>query len=113
MSQQFSEQEQIRRESLLALRNMGIEPYPAASFEISHSAATILKQFPEQPDSFKHVSLAGRVMGKRIMGKASFAVIQDSTSSPVIPRRSSMGSSGPTCPTAAASPSKASPAGTL
>ncbi|MEI2674176.1 MAG: lysine--tRNA ligase [Chitinophagaceae bacterium] len=80
MSQQFSEQEQIRRESLLALRNMGIEPYPAASFEISHSAATILKQFPEQPDSFKHVSLAGRVMGKRIMGKASFAVIQDSTS---------------------------------
>ncbi len=80
MSQHLTEQEQIRRESLLALRNLGIEPYPAELFEISHPAADILKQFPENPDAFKHVSLAGRVMGKRIMGKAAFAVVQDSSS---------------------------------
>jgi lysyl-tRNA synthetase, class II len=80
MSQHLTEQEQIRRESLLALRNLGIEPYPAALFEISHPAAEILKQFPENPEAFKSVSVAGRVMSKRIMGKASFAVIQDSSS---------------------------------
>lgn len=79
MSQHLSEQEIIRRESLTALRDLGIEPYPAELFEISHSAAHILKQYPDNQEAFKSVSLAGRVMGKRIMGKAAFAVIQDSS----------------------------------
>ncbi len=79
MSQHFSEQEIIRRESLTALRNLGIDPYPAELFEISHTADHILKQFPANQEAFKSVSIAGRVMGKRIMGKAAFAVIQDSS----------------------------------
>lgn len=78
MSQQLSEQEQIRRESLIALRNMGIDPYPAALFEITNTSLEILEGFPSNPDAFKQVSFAGRIMGKRIMGKAAFAVLQDS-----------------------------------
>ncbi len=79
MSQHLSEQELIRRESLIALRNLGIDPYPAELFEITHTSAYILANFPSNPDAFKEVSFAGRVMGKRIMGKAAFAVLQDST----------------------------------
>lgn len=79
MSQQLSEQEQIRRESLLALRNLGFEPYPAEEFEISYSSKEILDRFPSEPNVFQEISFAGRLMGKRIMGKAAFAVLQDST----------------------------------
>ncbi|HNI55608.1 MAG TPA: lysine--tRNA ligase [Chitinophagales bacterium] len=78
MSQHLSEQEQIRRESLIAIRNMGIDPYPAAAFPITHNSSEILKGFPTDPESYKEVSFAGRIMSRRIMGKASFAVLQDS-----------------------------------
>jgi lysyl-tRNA synthetase class 2 len=75
--QSLSEQEILRRESLNKLRELGIEPYPAETFPISHSSAIILSEFPVAPQNFTDVSLAGRIMGVRLMGKAAFAVIQD------------------------------------
>lgn len=78
MSSNHSEQEIIRRESLMALRNMGIDPYPAEEFEITHNSAYILANHPEKTEELQNISFAGRLMGKRIMGKAAFAVLQDS-----------------------------------
>ncbi|KRP13625.1 MAG: lysine--tRNA ligase [Sphingobacteriales bacterium BACL12 MAG-120813-bin55] len=74
----LSEQEIIRRDSMHALRLMGIDPYPAEGFEVTHTSTAILEQFPDNPEGFSAVRIAGRLMSKRIMGKASFAVIQDS-----------------------------------
>ncbi len=78
MSSNLSELEIIRRDSLTALRNLGIEPYPAEKYEISFSSREILDEFPANNEKFKDISFAGRLMGKRIMGKAAFAVLQDS-----------------------------------
>ena len=71
----LSEQEILRREALTELRNLGIEPYPAAEFITTAYSSEILADF----DKFegKEVILAGRLMGKRIMGKASFAELKD------------------------------------
>ena len=71
----LSEQEILRREALTELRNLGIEPYPAAEFTTTAYSSEILADF----DKFegKEVILAGRLMGKRIMGKASFAELKD------------------------------------
>ncbi|MFN7708601.1 MAG: lysine--tRNA ligase [Sphingobacteriia bacterium] len=75
----LSEQEKIRREEVQYLRNQGINPYPNEAFPVSHHSTDILKNFdPEQPEAYQQVRLAGRVMAKRIMGKASFSVLQDS-----------------------------------
>lgn len=71
----LSEQEQVRREKLAALRALGIDPYPAAQFPLTHTTATIKAAFEENQD----VVLAGRLMSRRIQGKASFAELQDST----------------------------------
>ncbi|NNC81962.1 MAG: lysine--tRNA ligase [Flavobacteriales bacterium] len=71
----LSEQEQIRRESLQKLREMGVEPYPAAQVEVSHMAAGVQEDFQEG----EAVSMAGRIMSKRIMGKASFAELMDAS----------------------------------
>jgi lysyl-tRNA synthetase class 2 len=75
----LSEQEVIRRQSLEELQKLGINPYPADLFEVSTTARTIHEKFPSTPDSFKQVSLAGRMMTRRIMGNASFAELQDET----------------------------------
>jgi lysyl-tRNA synthetase class 2 len=72
----LSEQEILRREALTELRNLGIEPYPANEFVTTAYSADILADF-EKYDG-KEVVLAGRLMGKRIMGKASFAELKDS-----------------------------------
>ncbi|MBA5628344.1 lysine--tRNA ligase [Moheibacter lacus] len=72
---QLSEQEIIRREKLAELQKMGIEPYPAAEFEINSSAQDIKQNYEEG----KQVKLAGRLMSVRVMGKASFAELQDSS----------------------------------
>lgn len=79
MSQHLSEQEVQRREALKKLRDLGIEPYPAAQFHLTHSSGDIHDGFEKQPEAeeFKEVSIAGRIMTKRIMGKASFGDIQD------------------------------------
>ena len=71
----LSEQELLRREALTELRNLGIEPYPAAEFITTAYSSEILADF-EKFDG-KEVILAGRLMGKRIMGKASFAELKD------------------------------------
>ncbi|HPE43300.1 MAG TPA: OB-fold nucleic acid binding domain-containing protein, partial [Bacteroidales bacterium] len=79
MSNNLSEQEQVRRQSLAELIKMGINPYPQEAYEVNTSAAEILEKFPENPENFKQVSLAGRIMSRRIMGAASFTELQDST----------------------------------
>ncbi|AVR44281.1 lysine--tRNA ligase [Christiangramia fulva] len=73
--QQLSEQEQIRREKLSAIRKAGIDPYPAALFPVDHTTKDIKNNFEED----KKVVIAGRLMSRRIQGKASFAELQDST----------------------------------
>jgi lysyl-tRNA synthetase, class II len=77
MSHNLSEQEQIRRQALAELRQLGIEPYPAEGFEVNASASDILQSFPKDNSLFQDVRVAGRIMSRRIMGSASFAVIQD------------------------------------
>ena len=79
MSINLSEQEQVRRQSLAEMIKMGINPYPQEAYEINTSAAEILAKFPENPEMFKQVSIAGRIMSRRIMGAASFTELQDST----------------------------------
>tara|TARA_B100001059_G_scaffold175830_1_gene176208 strand:+ start:545 stop:2236 length:1692 start_codon:yes stop_codon:yes gene_type:complete len=71
---QLSEQEQVRREKLTQLRNLGINPYPANLFPVNTMTTDIKKQFEEG----KKVVIAGRLMSRRIQGKASFAELQDS-----------------------------------
>jgi lysine--tRNA ligase len=73
---ELSEQEIVRRQSLQELRNMGIDPYPAAEFPTNAYSTDIKNEFKE--DEKREVVIAGRLMGKRVMGKASFAEIQDS-----------------------------------
>ena len=70
----LSEQERVRREKLSELRALGINPYPAALFPVDHTSTEIKNQFEEG----KKVTLAGRLMSRRIQGKASFAELQDS-----------------------------------
>ncbi len=75
----LSEQEVIRREALAELRHLGINPYPAEAFPISHTPKDILSQFKdEETEHWTEVSIAGRLMSRRIQGKASFAVLMDS-----------------------------------
>ena len=73
---ELSEQEIGRRQSLQALRDMGINPYPADEFPVNAWSDDIKAKFNE--DEKREVVVAGRLMGKRIMGKASFAELQDS-----------------------------------
>ncbi|MDR2085102.1 MAG: lysine--tRNA ligase [Bacteroidales bacterium] len=75
----LSEQEIIRRQSLQALVEMGIDPYPAATFEINCTAKEIKENYPQDNSLYQNVSIAGRIMSRRIMGAASFVEIQDST----------------------------------
>ncbi|MFT7378245.1 MAG: lysyl-tRNA synthetase class 2, partial [Sphingobacteriales bacterium] len=79
MSQQLSKLEIQRRETLVKLREKGIEPFPAEMFEVNASAAEILENYPKQKLEYKNISLAGRIMGRRIMGSASFVELQDTT----------------------------------
>lgn len=80
MSQQLSEQEVQRRESLQALRAMGVEPYPAAEYKASHFSTALIEGFEkdEKDAAWEKVSISGRIMTKRIMGKASFLDVMDS-----------------------------------
>ncbi len=76
---ELSEQEQLRRQSLDELRKMGINPYPAAEYTVSALAEDIKKNYKDEDDKKVEVTIAGRIMSRRVMGKASFAEIQDST----------------------------------
>ena len=73
---ELSEQEIIRRQSLQELKDMGIDPYPAAEYPTNAYSVEIKENFNE--DEQREVCIAGRMMTRRIMGKASFAELQDS-----------------------------------
>ncbi|HAF28830.1 MAG TPA: lysine--tRNA ligase [Bacteroidales bacterium] len=74
---ELSEQEIIRRQSLEELRKLGIDPYPAAKYEVNATSEEILSKFDAEKNNFQEVSIAGRIMGRRIMGNASFVELQD------------------------------------
>ena len=78
MAIELSEQEQIRRNSLNELRKLGINPYPANLYEVNVKTSDIHEQFPKDNTLFQNVSIAGRIMSRRIMGAASFVELQDS-----------------------------------
>jgi len=79
MARLLSEQEQLRRTALEKLRGLGIDPYPAAEYTVTHHAKDLASSYTEGAEGFEHVRIAGRLMTKRIMGKASFAVLTDAT----------------------------------
>ena len=77
---QLSEQELVRRNAKEQMEQLGINPYPSELFPVTHYAKQIKQEFDEsKADEFKEVTLAGRIMSRRIMGSASFAELQDST----------------------------------
>ncbi|MBR3302632.1 MAG: lysine--tRNA ligase [Bacteroidales bacterium] len=85
MELNLNEQEQIRRQSLQQMRELGIEPYPADEYPVTVTAEEIAKEYnPEMAEDasqakFKELSMAGRIMSRRIMGAASFIELQDHT----------------------------------
>jgi lysyl-tRNA synthetase class 2 len=76
---QLSEQEIVRRQAKEELEKLGINPYPAELFEVNASAAEILENYERHKSDYRQISLAGRIMSRRIMGSASFAELQDET----------------------------------
>ncbi len=74
---ELSEQEQIRRNSLNELNKLGINAFPAEEYTITHYSSDIKKQFEEDENSLQDISIAGRIMSRRIMGNASFAELKD------------------------------------
>ncbi len=77
MNIELSDQEQYRRQSLRELRNLGIEPYPAALYPTNAFSTDIKSNFDENNPQRMEVCVAGRIMSRRIMGKASFVELQD------------------------------------
>ena len=77
--QLLSEQEIERRKDREELMKLGINPYPAESFDINVTAADIHQNYENNKNDYKSISIAGRLMSRRIMGSASFAEIQDAT----------------------------------
>jgi lysyl-tRNA synthetase class 2 len=79
MSLELSEQEIFRRNSMNELLSMGINPYPAEAFDVNVTVNEILEKYPTDNTLFQEVSIAGRIMTRRIMGAVSFVELQDST----------------------------------
>ncbi len=79
MAQNLSEQELVRRDNMQKLIDLGINPYPGSSVDINASAQEIRSNFAEGESTYQDVCLAGRLMSRRIMGKASFAELMDSS----------------------------------
>ncbi|MDF2447633.1 MAG: lysyl-tRNA synthetase [Bacteroidota bacterium] len=79
MFQELSEQEELRREKLTELKKLGIDPYPAEEFKVNVTALDIKENYERDKLNYKDIKLAGRIMSVRDMGKAAFAVLQDST----------------------------------
>jgi len=77
MSTHLSEQELLRRQKLTELKAMGINPYPPEEFKVNATAADIKENYERDKLNYKDISIAGRIMSIRDMGKACFAVIQD------------------------------------
>ncbi len=79
MERILSEQEMIRRQSLEALHKLNIDPYPAAQYPVNVTAKEIKTTYDDEKKNLQEVSIAGRIMSRRIMGKASFIELQDHT----------------------------------
>ncbi len=79
MQRELSEQEIVRREALKRIKDIGIDPYPADLYPVNVTAKDIQDNYERDKDSYKSICIAGRLMGTRVMGKASFSEIQDST----------------------------------
>ena len=79
MHRELSEQEIVRRESLQKLLELGINPYPSELFDVNVSSTEIKKNYNSDKLGYKNIQIAGRLMSRRVMGKASFAELQDST----------------------------------
>ncbi len=79
MAIELSEQEQLRRQSLRALRDLGINPYPAERYDVTATAREIAEGYDPDKGNFDTVRLAGRIMSRRIMGSVSFFELQDHT----------------------------------
>ena len=77
-NQELNEQEIGRRNSMQALRERGIEPYPANEYPVTGYSREIKENFKDEEENHREVSVAGRIMSRRIMGKASFMELQDS-----------------------------------
>ena len=75
--QEFNEQEQGRRNSLNALKELGIDPYPAAEFPVNVTTAQLKAEYDAEKGNFQDVVIAGRIMSRRIMGAATFMELQD------------------------------------
>lgn len=76
-NQELTEQEIVRRNSMEALRQRGIEPFPAAEYVVTGHTAEIKENFSDELEPPREVTVAGRIMSRRIMGKASFMELQD------------------------------------
>jgi lysyl-tRNA synthetase, class II len=74
---ELSEQEVIRRSALNEIRSLGIDPYPAKKYDVNVSTKEILENYKVEIKNFQNISIAGRIMSRRIMGSASFAELQD------------------------------------
>jgi len=74
---EYSEQQQIRRDALKQLQGMGIDPYPAAAYEITANSVEIKENYNPELENYQEVSVAGRIMSRRIMGAAAFIELQD------------------------------------
>ncbi|MEM9855813.1 MAG: lysine--tRNA ligase [Bacteroidota bacterium] len=75
----LSEQEIVRRQAKQELEKLGIDPYPSELWNVNVSIRGILQNYEKRKIDYKNVSLAGRIMSRRIMGSASFAELQDAT----------------------------------
>ncbi|MFY8190025.1 MAG: OB-fold nucleic acid binding domain-containing protein, partial [Bacteroidia bacterium] len=78
-NQHLSEPERIRRQKLVELNQLGINAYPPELFEVNTTSVEIKQEYPKdiEANKWKEISIAGRIMSVRDMGKANFAVIQD------------------------------------
>ena len=74
---ELSEQEQIRRQSLARLRELGIDPYPAAKYDVNAHTDEIRDNYSPEKNNYQDVCIAGRIMSRRIMGASSFTELQD------------------------------------
>ena len=89
MSVELSELEQLRRKSLTALRELGIEPYPAEMYDVTATTAELSENLTEEnKEQYAEVRIAGRIMSRRIMGSASFFELQDHTGRIQVDRKS-------------------------
>lgn len=76
---ELSEQEILRRQSMVKLRELGIEPYPAPLYPVNASAKSIEAEYDPEKGNLQDICIAGRIMSRRIMGAASFMELQDAT----------------------------------